>query len=269
MNQNEFFGGSMKAKRKNTGITFFMLALVTAIAVSACQPKAPAEPTPDANMIFTQAAITVAAQLTRTALSMPTATPTATLEPTSTPELPTATLEATLPVETQANTSLTQVAATAPNPNKMEFIGDVTIPDGQIVPAGGKFVKTWKLKNTGSTTWTENFKLRLWAGQSYGAATSILLGKEVKSNTETEISIEFTAPTKAGEYISMWILSDSTEANFGVPFYVKFVVGTPATATATSPAEATATTAATTAVVVPSETPTEAPTETPTVTPTP
>jgi hypothetical protein len=137
----------------------------------------------------------------------------------------------------------------------MEFVGDVTIPDGQIIPPGAKFIKTWKVKNIGATTWTTNFKIRLWAGQQFGASSSILLGKEVKAGQETEISIEFTAPNTNGEYYSMWILSDEDEANFGVPFYVKFNVGVTASATATqAAATATATTVPATATNTPEPT---------------
>jgi len=219
------------------------VSLVAIMMISGCKSNTPVEPTLDANAIFTQAAETVAAQLTKTALSMPTATNTQTIAPTNTQEQPTATwtLAAT------SITPLTSVTATlAPNPNKMEFVGDVTIPDGQIIPSGAKFVKTWKVKNVGATTWTTNFKIRLWAGQQFGAKSSILLGKEVKPNEEVEISIEFTAPLNNGEYYSMWILSDQDEANFGVPFYVKFNVGVTSSSTPTQPA-ATATTAAPTA----------------------
>lgn len=242
----------MKFNKKNTGSVLVLLALTLAMILSSCG-KTPVEPTLDANTIFTQAAQTVAAQLTSTALSMPTATNSPTVQPTNTslPATATATMEITsiLPA-----TSVT--VTLAPNPNKMEFLGDVTIPDGQIIPAGSKFIKTWKVKNVGNTTWTTNFKIRNWAGDRYGAAASILLAKEVKPGETTDISIEFTAPLNNGEYSSWWILSDENEANFGVTFYVKFVVGVVASATSTQAP------AATTAV------PTVEDTATPTATPT-
>jgi hypothetical protein len=115
----------------------------------------------------------------------------------------------------------------------MVFVSDVTIPDGQVIPPGSKFVKTWKLRNTGITTWTVDYNVRLWAGLGYGAPVSFLLGQEVDPNSDVDISIEFTAPTQSGDYTSHWILADETLANFGNTFYVNFVVGTPATSTAT------------------------------------
>lgn len=234
---------------------WLLMVLVFATILSACQPAEPVEPTLDANVIFTQAAETVAAQLTRTALSQPTATPTTepTATATATKAAPTATPEDENETETSATVASTTSAETTPNPNKMVFVADVTIPDGQIIPPGSKFVKTWKIRNTGTTTWTEDYKIRKWAGELFGASQYYLLGQEVKPNTEVDISIEFTAPLQNGEYTSYWILSDDQEANFGTTIYVNFVVGIPANPTSTQapptntpePAETEATTEAT------------------------
>ncbi len=236
----------MKMNFKNYSKLILMLSLGVILIISGCATPTPAEPTPDAAMIFTQAAQTVQAQLTRTALAMPTDTPTMTLEPTATemPVEPTATMPVESGVAATATTVVNNTTPVSSNPNKMLFIADVTIPDNTVIAAGSKFVKTWKIKNTGTTTWTETYKIRNWAGGSMGAPSTILLGKSVAPNQETEISIEFTAPLKAGEYVSTWILSDKDEANFGETFYVKFVVGDPATATpTTAPATAVPTTA--------------------------
>ena len=228
----------MTQKIKKTSFWILLMLLMTAVLV-ACKPSEPVEPTLDANVIFTQAAETVAAQLTRTALSLPSATNTAQPSPTMT-----ATIELPTIAPTSDSTSTTPnstvVSGSTPNPNKMAFVTDVTIPDGQVIPPGSKFVKTWRIKNTGTTTWIANYKVRLWAGNSFGAPSSFLLGQEVKPNSEVDISIEFTAPSQSGEYIASWILSDVQEANFGTTFFVNFVVGVPASPTATQ-AEPTAT----------------------------
>lgn len=222
---------SMNKKFKRTSF-WILVMVIMATALGACKPTAPVEPTLDPDVIFTQAAETVAAQLTRTALSQPTATHTALPSPTVTPtiQLPTETTESD---STNATPLVTSESGSTPNPNKMAFVADVTIPDGQVIPSGAKFVKTWRLKNTGTTTWTANYRVRLWAGNSFGAPSSFLLAQEVKPNAEVDISIEFTAPSQTGEYISHWILSDDKEANFGNTFYVNFVVGVPASPSAT------------------------------------
>jgi len=228
----------MTQKIKKTSFWILLMLLMTAVLV-ACKPSEPMEPTLDANVIFTQAAETVAAQLTRTALSLPSATNTAQPSPTMT-----ATIELPTIAPTSDSTSTTPnstvVSGSTPNPNRSVFVKDVTIPDGQVIPPGTQFVKTWRIKNIGTTTWTANYKVRLYGGNSFGAPSSFLLAQEVKPNTEVDISIEFTAPSQTGEYIATWILSDEKEANFEESFWVNFVVGVPASPTATQ-AEPTAT----------------------------
>lgn len=221
----------MNQNSKRT-IFWILVMLIMSTVLGACKPTAPVEPTLDPDVIFTQAAETVAAQLTRTALSQPTSTNTSLPSPTVTPtiQLPTESPELD---STNPTPLVTTASGSTPNPNKMAFVADVTIPDGQVIPPGTKFVKTWRIKNTGTTTWTANYRVRLWAGNSFGAPTSFLLAQEVKPNAEVDISIEFTAPSQTGEYISHWILSDDKEANFGNTFYVNFVVGVLASPTLT------------------------------------
>ena len=237
----------MKQARKFTSL---IIMLVSIILISACGTAETSEPTLDANMIYTQAAQTVQAQISQTAAAMPTATSTNTPVPTATEII--ATQTPINVVVTSAVASPTQIAST--NPNKMQFIKDVNYPDGTSFAPGEKFTKIWLVKNIGETTWGANYKIRFWAGNQLGAPTSVLLGKEVKPNTEVEISIDFTAPGQAGEYTSQWVLSTNEEANFGTQFYVKIVVGNPPTATATAKPSATS---------QPTQTATTAPTLTP------
>ncbi len=58
--------------RKKIG---FALLMVSILLLAACTPKADAEPTPDTNMVYTQAAQTVAAQLAAQATVEPTLDP--------------------------------------------------------------------------------------------------------------------------------------------------------------------------------------------------
>lgn len=44
---------------------------------------------------------------------------------------------------------------------KAHFMGDLTIPDGTKVQPGTKFVKTWKIKNSGNISWRESTKVHV------------------------------------------------------------------------------------------------------------
>lgn len=50
------------------------------------------------------------------------------------------------------------------------FVADVTIPDGTEVVAGTPFVKTWRLRNTGTTTWGAGYALTHQDGPAFGGA---------------------------------------------------------------------------------------------------
>ena len=92
---------------------------------------------------------------------------TATSPPTNTPEpTPTASLTPTpdLPSPTP-----TEFPTYTPRPGEeieegcLEaiFVTDVTIPDKTVIDAEHKFVKTWRLYNSGTCTWTVGFDLCL------------------------------------------------------------------------------------------------------------
>jgi hypothetical protein len=59
--------------------------------------------------------------------------------------------------------------------DKATFVADVTVPDGTLFSPGTSFVKTWRLKNSGTCTWTTAYTL-VWAGDdAIGAPGSVKL----------------------------------------------------------------------------------------------
>ncbi|MFN2144860.1 MAG: NBR1-Ig-like domain-containing protein, partial [Anaerolineales bacterium] len=86
-----------------------------------------------------------------------------------------------------------------------EFITDVTIPDYSELETGDEITKTWRVKNTGSTTWTADYVIEFEKGEKLGASTQIPLGEEVAPGKMVDISIDFTVPSATGEYTSYWI----------------------------------------------------------------
>ncbi|GAB4499259.1 MAG: hypothetical protein OHK003_14440 [Anaerolineales bacterium] len=190
--------------------------LLMAMLFSACAPAVPIEPTPDVNIIRTSAASTVVAEFTLTAAvftptpqSLPTETPTPQLLP------PTETAIAIVTIDPT-------IAALTPDALCDDYDWDaatidVTIPDGTPMQPGQEFVKTWKIKNTGICTWDTNYK----AIFSYSnppnermSAQPIPLAALVAPGQETEVSVQFKAPTTPGEYTLWWVMVNSK----GIPF---------------------------------------------------
>ena len=78
------------------------------------------------------------------------------------------------------------------------FLSDITLPDGSAVSPGQALVKTWRVKNSGTSTWS-GYKLRFVGGNSLGAPTETSIPTTGPQST-VDISINLTAPTQPGDY---------------------------------------------------------------------
>jgi len=194
----------------------FWLVLLTGLvtlSMSAC--AAQATPTPvDESPIRTSAVSTYVVELTQTAEALA-----ALATPTFTPEPPTSIPAITgTPVVTVTGT----VAGAACD--NSQYISDVTIPDNTQMQPGEKFTKTWKVKNTGTCTWSTAYSL-VYGGYAdkLGAQTTALTA-EVAPGQEADVSIDMVAPTKAGNYVSAWRISNAQNFPFGEFLTVVIVV---------------------------------------------
>lgn len=192
-------------------ITLTTLLLLTFLLV-ACNANQTAEPTPvDVEAIQTQAVQTVIAAVTKTAAAIPTETP---LPPT----------ETLVPTETLTLTPEITATATVNICNNSVFISDVSVPDGAQITAGQKFVKTWKVRNTGSCTWVNTYTIRYGYGDRMSGRDTYLTA-EVLPDQEAEISIELTAPNTPGTYRGYWVLFDNNAFSFGQ--YLSVIITVP------------------------------------------
>jgi hypothetical protein len=194
--------------------------LTIVLLMAACAPATPVEPTPDVNAIRTSAAYTVVAEITLTAAAFtPTAQPA-----TETPTLEPATATATDGFTTDpTQAALGTPAALCDDYSFDPITVDVTIPDGTPMTANQEFVKTWKIKNTGNCTWGDGYGLVY----SYGERMSgdpVALSAVVLPDQEVEISVNFKAPGKIGEYTSAWQMANANGITFGKAVFVKIVV---------------------------------------------
>ena len=193
-----------------------------ALILSACAPATPIVPTPDVLAIRTSAAYTVVAEFTLTAAAF-----------TPTPQPPTvAPTIAPPPTETATvafATDPTQIALGTPGQLCDNFsfdqkTVDVTIPDGTPLTPGQDFVKTWKIKNSGNCPWGAGYEL-IYAGYADKmSGTPAPLGTLVAVGQEIDVSVNFKAPTKIGEYTSAWQMANPKGIPFGKAVFVKISV---------------------------------------------
>lgn len=206
-----------------------LVALLAACGI----PTVPA--TKDANQVITEAAMTVAVQLTQQATSNP--LPSATAQPATATTAPTAAPTEPLPTQAPAatSTSVPQPTTAGAAPDSASFVTDVTVPDGTAANPGAVFLKTWRVKNTGSTTWSAAYTLNWVDGDKMGVNAAIPLPKEVRPGEEVDISVQLTAPATPGTYQTYFRLRNEAGQYFrldgGGDLWVKIVVGLGATAT--------------------------------------
>jgi hypothetical protein len=199
--------------------------LAAAILLAACAPATPVEPTPDVNVIRTSAASTVVAEFTLTAAFF---TPTPQPLPTETPTqqfLPATETPAAIFTLDPTQAALTPDALCDDYSFDLTTL-DVTIPDGTPMTPGQEFTKTWKIKNTGICTWDTNYK----AIFSYSAppnermnAQPIPLTALVAPGQEVDVSVQFKAPSTAGEYTGYWQMVNAKGIPFGTKDFILIV----------------------------------------------
>lgn len=211
-----------------------LLALVLVLTLAACS-SANTTPTTSPEMVYTQAAQTVSAGLTQTAILLPSSTSTPTLAPTNTPA-PTQAATATSGVSV---TPLVQKSPTrSTGPDKAEWVAQ-NPGDGTILSPGQDFTLTWTVKNIGTTTWTTDYQLRYYlVDQSLRmGAIDIKLPKEVKPNESVDLTLTMKAISSTGDFTTIWVLTNKEGANF-YPLTFNFKVGGAGATATTAPTAA-------------------------------
>jgi hypothetical protein len=102
------------------------------------------------------------------------------------------------------------------NCDHVQFVSDLTVPDGSAMAAGAAFTKTWRLKNIGTCTWTTAYNL-VWAGgELMDTPLSMKLPVEVPPGQMLDLSVNLKAPTFPANYKAFFQLSNASGTQFGM-----------------------------------------------------
>ncbi len=187
---------------KNKPVLLTIISLTVLVLVS-CNLLAVLQPAP---VLAWNPPATSALQATLAQPTQP--TPQATKAPTSSPApsaiLPTLVL------------SVPTITATALPCDKAVFVSDVSVPAGTVFHSGDAVVKTWRLMNAGSCTWTAAYKLIFDHGYNFLGVKSINLAKPAAPGETEDITLSFSAPAPQGTYESYWNLQGPAGVIFGV-----------------------------------------------------
>lgn len=110
------------------------------------------------------------------------------------------------------------------------FVQDVNMGDrsGNTLAPSSKFLKTWRMRNEGSTAWSEGTILAFVGGDQLGAPESVAV-PAVAVGGEVDISVAMIAPSVPGRYVSYWRLCGPEGARFGHRVWVDIQVSADAT----------------------------------------
>ena len=126
---------------------------------------------------------------------------------------------ALVPVPTAAPTVST-VPTLPPGTDYMTFAADVTITDGHQVKPGERFRKTWRVKNTGTTTWTPYYSFVYVSGDRM-EGRDINIPTTVYPGQTVELSVDLVAPKNDGTYRGYWQMRTPYGYKFGETIWVK------------------------------------------------
>ena len=136
------------------------------------------------------------------------------------------------------------------------FSRDLSVPDCTVVAPGTIFVKTWEVRNTGTTAWDGRYHWRFEAGAALGPTHAVAAPARVAPGAAARFSVRMVAPLRPRAYIGYWQMTGPTGAVFGAQSWVTIRVGAPPPPAATPPPGAT-----------PAATTTDTPSPTPAATP--
>jgi hypothetical protein len=227
-----------KHKTKNYYLRVWVMSVLFLMVLSACtsnknQPDYVTvltnAPTEDISPYFTQAALTVFAQITETALAEPTETP---VPPTETPvpsATPTATATATLkpaaayvwvPTALPSNTPSSATPTTAATASPFSCsISSQAISNGQTFKVNEEFDASWTIKNTGTSAWDmSDIDYRYVSGTSLHKFSGAYdLPSTVASGGSITLIVDMVAPASAAYYETFWGLSKASNTFCTLP----------------------------------------------------
>ncbi|XP_064603000.1 protein ILRUN-like isoform X2 [Liolophura sinensis] len=105
----------------------------------------------------------------------------------------------------------------------MTFIKDVTIGDGESIPPNTRFIKTWRVQNSGAESWPPGCCLKFCNGDQLGTRDRVMV-EALQPGQSTDISVEMTSPCGTGVYQGQWRMSTAIGMFFGEVIWVIITV---------------------------------------------
>lgn len=103
------------------------------------------------------------------------------------------------------------------------FVSDLTLPDGTIVSPAQSLTKTWRMKNTGTSSWGSGYKLAFLRGDRLNAPAEIDVPSTSPGQT-VDLNLPITAPAFSGSFQGYWRLRNPQGTFFGPEIWISINV---------------------------------------------
>lgn len=114
------------------------------------------------------------------------------------------------------------------------FVADVTVPDNTVFAPNASFVKTWRIKNTGTCTWDAGYQFIFAENNQMGGPAGVPINVTAPgANLDVSVNLKAPAAPSATPYVGKWTLKASNNVIFGGKYTVIIVVPLPPTVTPT------------------------------------
>lgn len=211
----------MSARTATRSAGLALALMLISVYLAACRGKAtPEGATPQPETVLTAAAMTANAQISLTAQASATNTP----QPTPTQQATVAVTPS--PALTQPGLTPTALSTAGPGGSDLAaYASDVTIPDGTNMEPGEAFLKTWRLSNIGTSTWTTQYALTFVEGEQMSGPASVPLTTNVPPGGAVDISVNLVAPQATGTHRGYWQMRNANGQLFITAIWVEITVG--------------------------------------------
>lgn len=96
----------------------------------------------------------------------------------------------------------------------MQFVADVTVGEGESIPPNTRFVKTWRVRNSGVEQWSAGSCLRHIEGDLLADVDHVMV-EALKPGEVTDVSLMMASPAEQGTYQSRWRMFTGAGLPFG------------------------------------------------------
>lgn len=121
----------------------------------------------------------------------------------------------TIPVSSSSTIWVRIKVADSSGTDKADFVAE-THPDGTTVTAGQGFTKNWTVRNSGTTTWNSNYRLRWVSGVNLSSHADFAISGSVPPGSTYTFSVPMTAPNTTGTYREDWKLINGSGATLPI-----------------------------------------------------